>query len=328
LSPGRALSDLSRAIGAALHRLQWTPAVRGSRDLRVVFYHGIGTRTSICQRHLRGVFCRQLDYLQTHYDVVPLEEGIVAVMAGRPPRPLASISFDDGLRSVYTDAWPELERRRLPASVFLNTAVIDNTDLLWQHYVSALAAIVGVSDVLDALQITCTPDQLIPACQEHFRDLPLSALTAVGPPPVAIAAQERPYLTWNQVQTMAETGLLRFYSHTARHLPLASVPVETMKHEIDDALLLLERHHGTRTTLVSFPFGMHRDFGHALPYALCRHAYAVTVGDGWNPIRRVSGSRTVSRVTLEDEVHPARLYAALEIQPLLKGVLNTVLRRQ
>jgi len=329
---GRALLGLSFAIGAALHRLHWAPALRGSRDLRVVFYHGIGARTSICQRHLRDeisrdVFCRQLDYLQAHYDVVPLEDGIAAVVAGRPSRPLASITFDDGLRSVCTDAWPELEHRGLPAAVFLNTAVIDNPDLLWQHYVSALASTVGVSAVLDALRLTCAPERLIPTCQEHFRDLPLSALPALGPSSATIAAEERPYLTWAEVQTMAETGLLRFYSHTARHYPLASVPAETMQHEIDDAVLQLQGRSGTRTNLVSFPFGMRRDFGDALPYALHRHTYALTVGDGWNPVGHVSRSRTVSRVALENETQPASLYAALEIQPLLKGMLNAAFAR-
>jgi peptidoglycan/xylan/chitin deacetylase (PgdA/CDA1 family) len=299
----------------------------------VVFYHGIGTRTSICQRYLRdeiprNVFCRQLDYLQTRYEVVPLEDAIAAALAGRPSRPLASITFDDGLRSVYTDAWPELERRGLPAAVFLNTAVIDNTDLLWQHYVSALASTIGVAPVLKALRLTCSQESLISTCQERFRDLPLADLAALGPESAAIATEERPYLTWKEVRTMAETGLLRFYSHTARHYPLASVPVETMQREIDDAVLQMQEHDGTRTNLVSFPFGMRRDFGHALPYALVRHNYAVTVGDGWNPIHHVSHSRTVSRVALEYETHPGSLYAALEIQPLLKGMLNTVFARR
>jgi peptidoglycan/xylan/chitin deacetylase (PgdA/CDA1 family) len=329
---GRALLGLSFAIGTTLHWLRWAPAVRGSRDLRVVSYHGIGARTSICQRYLRDeipreVFRRQLDYLQANYDVVPLEEGIATVVAGRPTRPLVSITFDDGLRSLYTDAWPELERRGLPASIFLNTAVIDNTDLLWQHYVSALASSVGVSAVLAVLRLACAPERLIPTCQERFRDLPLSALAALGPSPATIAAEERPYLTWAEVQTMAATGLPRFYSHTARHYPLASVPVETMQQEIDDAVLQLRSRRGTRTNLVSFPFGMRRDYGHALPYALRRHTYALTIGDGWNPVRRVSRSRTVSRVALENETRPASLYAALEIQPLLKGMLNVAFAR-
>ena len=329
---GLALRSLSVSIGGVLHRLQWTPAIRSALDIRVVFYHGIGDRRSICQRYLRdeipfGAFCRQLDFLQDRYDVVPLEDAITQVLNRRPKRPFACITFDDGLRSVFTDAWPELRRRALPSAVFLNTAVMDNTDLLWQHHVSALASTVGPKVVLRALQLECAPEQLIPTCQEKFRELPLSALSGLGPDPKLVAAQERPYLTWDQVESMADTGLATFYSHTARHFPLASVSTDIMRREIDEAVSLLKSHNSTRTSLVSFPFGMSRDFGHALPYALTKHSYAITVGDGWNPVRRVSSSRTVGRVALEHETDPRLLYALLEVHPPIKGVLNTALMR-
>ena len=100
-----------------------------------------------------------------------------------------------------------------------------------------------------------------------------------------------------------------------------------MQQEIDDAYQQVQKNSGAKTNLVSFPFGMRRDYGHALPYALRRHDYAITVGDGWNPARLISRSRTVSRVALDHDIHPASLYSRLEIQPLLKGNINALLAR-
>ena len=329
---GGALRQVSLGIGQTLHRLRWAPRMRSTHDLRVVVYHGIGLQQSVCQRFLNDevpleVFERHLDFLQARYEIVPLEEGIERVKSGRPARPLACITFDDGLQSVKTDAFPVLKRRGVPASVFLNTAVMDNKALLWQHHVSALASILGAPVILDVLNLNCRHDELIPCCQENFHKIPLSRLANLTPDAPSIAAREQPYLTWDDVDMMCDSGLIRFYSHTARHFPLAALPAGEMQREIDEAFNELKVRRGARTELVSFPFGMDRDFGHGLAYALRRHPYAVTVRDGWNPVRRLTRSRTVSRVCLDHDTHPASLYATLEIQPLLKGSLNTLLGR-
>ena len=66
-------------------------------------------------------FERQLDALAAWgYTPITLEEW-TEIRAGRqkpPQRPIA-ITFDDGYRSVYENAWPMLRRRGMTASVFL-----------------------------------------------------------------------------------------------------------------------------------------------------------------------------------------------------------------
>ena len=58
---------------------------------------------------------RQLDWLNTHFKIVPLD----AMFDGSSPRGRVAITFDDGYKSVFTEAAPLLfdEEFRLPSSL-------------------------------------------------------------------------------------------------------------------------------------------------------------------------------------------------------------------
>ena len=66
-------------------------------------------------------FAAELDWLeQRGYHFVSLDQVLRARAGGRalPPRSVL-LSFDDGYRSVYTDAWPVLQRHKAPAVLAL-----------------------------------------------------------------------------------------------------------------------------------------------------------------------------------------------------------------
>lgn len=72
-------------------------------------------------------FRRQLVGLrQRGYDFWPLTKLLDHAEAGRPVPPrVAVITFDDGFGGVFRHAWPVLRELRAPATVFLNTAYLD-----------------------------------------------------------------------------------------------------------------------------------------------------------------------------------------------------------
>ena len=84
----------------------------------VITYHAIGhdeSPVSISKER----FCAHLDALEdAGYAFVPLSAAIRPVAAAAPPR-RAALTFDDGYASVATDAWPVLEARRIPATLFV-----------------------------------------------------------------------------------------------------------------------------------------------------------------------------------------------------------------
>jgi peptidoglycan/xylan/chitin deacetylase (PgdA/CDA1 family) len=64
---------------------------------------------------------RQLDWLNSHCKIVPLD----AMFDGSSPRGKVAITFDDGYKSVFTEAAPLLFRRGIPFTVFINGGVLE-----------------------------------------------------------------------------------------------------------------------------------------------------------------------------------------------------------
>lgn len=60
------------------------------------------------------------------YNVMPLEQVIQSFIKKRQlPRNTVSITIDDAYRSIYTEAWPRLQKAKLPFTVFVATDPVD-----------------------------------------------------------------------------------------------------------------------------------------------------------------------------------------------------------
>ncbi len=60
---------------------------------------------------------------------MPLSRVLAAAAQGETlPARTVVVTFDDGFSSVYTQAWPVLQRLGIPATVFVNTAYLDSDD--------------------------------------------------------------------------------------------------------------------------------------------------------------------------------------------------------
>jgi peptidoglycan/xylan/chitin deacetylase (PgdA/CDA1 family) len=223
--------------------------------------------------------------------------------------------------------------------VFVNTAVVGNGGLLWQHLLNYLLHCYGFGVVADKLrrhgfdvpQTVRTGNALVHLCQRQFARLIASkaldtTTEELEVDATAVAQREKPYLDWEQINEMTRHGFT-FCSHTASHLPLDAVDDARMRREIDDARTELQGRAGTSGKFLSFPFGMQMDYGRrASDYALASgYEYVLEVEDGWNPDWRVKRDHCLRRVCLGASEHDeTRTYAAIEVRPLLKGVLKSM----
>jgi peptidoglycan/xylan/chitin deacetylase (PgdA/CDA1 family) len=86
-----------------------------------------------------GDFRRHLEHLAETYTPVRWSE-IPHLHGEKPPRqkPWAAVCFDDGYRCILEEAYPFLERMRIPAAMFINLSVLGNKDLLWRDKIRLL----------------------------------------------------------------------------------------------------------------------------------------------------------------------------------------------
>ncbi len=109
------------AIRAWQRFLPATPEVGG-----ILCYHLVGAGTSLPVDLSLPAFRAQLDTLQNLAEIVPLSTMIDP--ASRPSsrtRRRVAITFDDAYANFAEVAWPELESRRLPATLFVPTEFVN-----------------------------------------------------------------------------------------------------------------------------------------------------------------------------------------------------------
>jgi peptidoglycan/xylan/chitin deacetylase (PgdA/CDA1 family) len=79
----------------------------------------------------RSMFERHVDWVGSHFRFVSLDDIDAQLAEGRPfEEPVAAITFDDGYRDVYEQAYPVLRRKGIPAAVFVVTDLLGG--YVWQ----------------------------------------------------------------------------------------------------------------------------------------------------------------------------------------------------
>lgn len=93
----------------------------------ILMYHHVSDRTPASTSVGPELFAAHLDYLaEAGYRVWPLPAVADSLRRGGAlPDSVVVITFDDGYRSVYEDAFPRLKRRGWPFTVFVTSDAID-----------------------------------------------------------------------------------------------------------------------------------------------------------------------------------------------------------
>lgn len=131
---------------------------RKKQRLDIVLYHfvtdEINEFTLYGHRITTNTFRQQLSYLSDKYQIIPLRN-IPKLMSEKisAEGPLVSICFDDGYRSVMSEAYPILQAMEIPATVFICSSTIGNQDILWRDKIRFLITNNLVDDFISYLKM-------------------------------------------------------------------------------------------------------------------------------------------------------------------------------
>jgi len=127
-----------------------------NRTVSIVMYHYVRDLKRSRFPAIKGLslerFCRQLDYIQTHYTPIRVEDLLEAMSSAQedlPPNPIL-LTFDDGYHDHFANVFPLLEARGIqgcffpPAQAVLEHTVLDVNKI---HFV--LAAVPDAGTLLD-----------------------------------------------------------------------------------------------------------------------------------------------------------------------------------
>lgn len=302
----------------------------GSGGFQVLLYHRVGDSGDPFLPALPAeVFEGQMRHLARHYRVLDLESATVAAQQRSLPPNAVVVTFDDGYRDVFTDAFPILRRHGLPAMVFLTTGAIGSGEILWHDR------------VFRAFSLTRVPElRFGPEGRSHVlrgagdrsrvRDEILGYLKSLDEQPrseqIGLLLEELEVedvprapglmLDWDEVREMERNGIT-FGSHTVSHPILSRVPEERVRRELEDSKTALERELERPARSFAYPNGQAADFNPTVTRLLAETGYrfAVTTIPGVNRIAR--GAEPETLLTLRRDVpwenEPARFAARMVI---------------
>lgn len=267
-----------RALSGALVRsgavswLERRRRGRGDHRAFILEYHqvsgdGAEPEGTVSAERLR----RHLLFLKQWFHVVPLQEAVERLRAGRPlGEDLAVVTFDDGFAGNYEHAWPVLREMKVPATIFVTTGFIDGEELWFDRARRSLASVENAGcDVPADLErdlrgcLGAWPQLSIDATMERLkRTSPTTRAEIVDR--LAAAAQDaeppaRP-LTWDQVRELAASPSIEIGAHTVTHPLLGQLRTVDQRREIEESRRRLEEETGIAPQSFAYPNGAAGDF--------------------------------------------------------------------
>lgn len=233
----RRLADRGLSSGP----MSWTGHALTRRQVRVLAYHAIDDPEG---------FARQVEVLAHRYHPISLAD-LDAARTGAAALPdrAVLVTFDDGYRSVLTEAAPLLRSYRIPAVAFVVAGLLDSQKPFWWDEAAALARQGGRTRTMTWTD----PVELVRRLKEVPDERRLEALadlrsSASGPSPEG------------RHVTRAELGELRAHgftigNHSLTHACLPKCTASKIAQEIEEAHATLTDALGESPKTFAYPNG-------------------------------------------------------------------------
>ncbi len=320
----RTIKSSAAPFSRMLAPQRWAFSQAGARAAQVLIvgYHRVVADIAQAEREaINGLvistetFRRHLQILREHYDVLTLAAASEVLRGARlTQRAVAVITFDDGYRDVYDQAFPVLRELGLPATVFVPTAGIGtgqalDHDLLYCFVSKARAR--GLSLHVPLVKAGMSLDQAATLCTEvnplqlshQLVHLPLALRENVLRCLKDFLDEQEEHLKgfdlldWEMMRKMASAGI-DFGAHTDNHAILTLETEATVEREILRNKQALETQLGQRMRHFAYPTGKYND---AVKSALARAGFEVAVTTERHINRRGADLLALGRICLCEE---------------------------
>lgn len=307
---------------------EWAARVFGASGLRTLAtrllpwsgilslnYHRIGVAGSSPFDHglwsaSVEAFDRQVAWLKAHFDVIRPQD-LPCAQKTRKGR-FVLLTFDDGYRDNYTNAFPVLTQYGIPATFFITTGFLDNPRLAWWDEVAYLIRTCP-REQIDLRPWIAEPIRFDHPTRERnirtvlatYKSLPgnrtdaflgaLANATGTGRFPPSEVSDV--WMTWEMVREMHKAGM-EIGGHTVNHPILSRLPADEQLQEIRESVNRLRTVLGGSIQSFSYPNGDIGSFNDETRASLrsvgIEYAFSYYGGyrtfDQWDPldIRRVS----------------------------------------
>lgn len=323
--------ELERAADGGLPSLHRTSVPR----FAVLCYHRVGTGGIPLYSELATpAFEEQMRYLRENYRILSLDEMILEMGSPGSSQPAVTVTFDDGYRGLFTEAFPILQKYQIPATIFLTVDAIETGNVAWYDRIF-LALKVASGNRLELeldgpfhfsfnsfetrMQAAVEIITRLRSFSPELRALCCADLESK----VRLPEDDLPdrMLTWDQIRTMSRGGVF-FGSHTMTHPVVSRLSRAELEWEILESRRILEDRLQSPVRHFAFPFGKEEECGEVAIAALASAGYCSAATTEWglntpsaNPFRlcRVQIGEMGSQAVFAFQL--ARLFLSANLEP-------------
>jgi len=267
---------------------------RKQATARILYYHRVNDDNDpYCPAISTALFEAEMRFLSRWYRVVSLGELMHRLTDG-PAEPVLAITFDDGYRDNYQNAFPILQRYGLPATVFLTTGSMDTNEPLWFERL----ALAVKKTSRESIHLETAPLRPIPlrtqaerlaanaqifsilrrASDSDRRQLLADILRQLD---VADDRQRpRKMLTWDEARLMSARRIA-FGGHTVNHPFLSRLDPDGIRWEVSECKRRIEDELQVPAEHFAYPNGREEDFGLSNKTYIRQAGYRAAVTTIW-----------------------------------------------
>jgi len=217
----------------------------------------------------KGDFETHIAHLARNYTIISLNEFVGKIRKRESLAGCVVITFDDGFKDNYQNAYPVLKRYNAPATIFLTTGRIEDGEAPWfikfRHlFMKTEKSYLkfSLNDVMLDLPLATRMEKKAAATKVmlHLQKLPDSQRIEIADKLCKELAVddskeiEGLMLSWDEIREMSENGI-DFGAHTINHPVLSRLPVGKAEEEIAQSKLIIEKKLGRQVTSFAYPFG-------------------------------------------------------------------------
>jgi peptidoglycan/xylan/chitin deacetylase (PgdA/CDA1 family) len=328
--------QVATILGNPLAHRVWDSSGAGGKSLHILAYHRVLDDDHATFPFDEAVisattetFRRQMDFVRRNFNVISFEQLAGYESENRPwPERALIITFDDGYRDNYANAFPVLREMGFSATIFLAVSHIGEARLFWWDFIAycfkqtRLSSVtfplfssepLSIADARERRQVT---DRVLDWIKEVPEEVK-SEFVATLPANLEVRMPENlaagMHLTWDEVREMVAGGL-EFGSHTMTHPILSNVNAAQLEEEISESKKILERELERESIAFSYPVGGRTSFNEAVKDVVkkCGFRFAVSYREG--VAKKTSDPYTLPRIHIETS-HSLNLFRANLMYP-------------
>jgi peptidoglycan/xylan/chitin deacetylase (PgdA/CDA1 family) len=261
------------------------------RNLQILTYHRVNDeRDPFFPAMATKVFEGQMGYLSTACNVFALDRGVEMLKAGTLPDNAVAVTFDDGYKDNFLNAYPILKHYDIPATIFLSTDSVNGGADLWHDRVfkafretqrTALVKFGKCAERLDLKSLAGKLDTMNEVLK-FLRSLDVQSrwqwvkrlCESLGVEDGETSKETM--LDWEEIRMMHANGI-RLGSHTCSHAILSRLEPEELWKEVCFSKGAIENAVRCKVSMFAYPNGTQDDFDERTKRALRDAGYELAV---------------------------------------------------